>query len=83
MSTLTISLKLAKRWASSNHQDDNSVNEKTSPARVKPVSFGGEGPNLLMLHGFGADRLSWIGTAPALKTLVQCWVFDLPGHGES
>ncbi|MBX2823541.1 MAG: alpha/beta fold hydrolase [Gammaproteobacteria bacterium] len=45
--------------------------------------FGGDGPRLLMVHGFGADRLGWIGTAPALFPLVECWVVDLPGHGES
>ena len=34
----------------------------------------------VFLHGFGADRLSWLGSVSAL-TEVDCVTPDLPGHG--
>ncbi|MED5351517.1 MAG: hypothetical protein VYA41_01225 [Pseudomonadota bacterium] len=27
--------------------------------------LGGEGPDVLLIHGFGADRLSWPALAPS------------------
>jgi pyruvate dehydrogenase E2 component (dihydrolipoamide acetyltransferase) len=44
---------------------------------------GGEGPDCLLLHGFGSDRLSWVGVAPALASLVSVHSLDLPGHGDA
>jgi pyruvate dehydrogenase E2 component (dihydrolipoamide acetyltransferase) len=44
---------------------------------------GGSGPDCLLLHGFGSDRLSWIGNVPALEPAVTVHVVDLPGHGDS
>ena len=35
----------------------------------------------LLLHGFGADRLSWTANAPALAQRLPVLVADLPGHG--
>ena len=35
----------------------------------------------LLLHGFGADRFSWIGTAPALSARARVLGADLPSHG--
>ena len=46
-------------------------------------TLGGEGPDCLLIHGFGSDRLSWLGTTPALLPVVKVHVLDLPGHGES
>ena len=35
----------------------------------------------LLLHGFGADRLSWTANAPALAPRCAVVAADLPGHG--
>ena len=35
----------------------------------------------LLLHGFGADRLSWTANAPALAPRCTVVAADLPGHG--
>ena len=37
----------------------------------------------LLLHGFGADRLSWLANAPALANAADVLAPDLPGHGAS
>ena len=46
-------------------------------------TLGGEGPDLVMIHGFGSDRLSWAGNAPALMEVAKVHSLDLPGHGDS
>ena len=45
--------------------------------------FGGQGPATLLLHGFGADHLSWLANQQALATVAAVSAIDLPGHGES
>ncbi|MFT3975150.1 MAG: alpha/beta fold hydrolase [Amaricoccus sp.] len=44
---------------------------------------GGDGPDLVMIHGFGSDRLSWAATAHAFFATRRVWAIDLPGHGEA
>lgn len=51
--------------------------------RIAFKTAGGDGPDLVLIHGFGADRLTWVGTSPALMTQARVHVLDLPGHGES
>lgn len=46
-------------------------------------TLGGEGPDLVLIHGYGSDRLSWLATSPALMPLARVHALDLPGHGES
>ena len=46
-------------------------------------TLGGEGPDLVLIHGFGSDRLSWAGNSPALMTVARVHSLDLPGHGDS
>ncbi len=46
-------------------------------------TLGGDGPDLVMIHGFGSDRLSWAGNAPALMEVARVHSLDLPGHGDS
>ncbi|URK89398.1 alpha/beta fold hydrolase (plasmid) [Rhizobium sp. RCAM05350] len=42
---------------------------------------GDEGsPDLLMIHGFGADRFAWTATAPAFFGSHRVWAVELPGH---
>lgn len=45
--------------------------------------IGGEGPDLLLIHGFAADRLSWSATAHAFFATRRVWAVDLPGHGDA
>jgi pimeloyl-ACP methyl ester carboxylesterase len=46
-------------------------------------TLGGEGEDLVLIHGFGSDRLSWAGTSPALMEVARVHSLDLPGHGDS
>ena len=50
----------------------------TPEARLSLV--GGEGPDLLLIHGFASDRLSWAATAHAFLATRRVWAVDLPGH---
>jgi pimeloyl-ACP methyl ester carboxylesterase len=44
---------------------------------------GQEGPAILLLHGFGADRLSWLVNQQALAAAGRVYALDLPGHGQT
>lgn len=44
---------------------------------------GSAGPRLLFIHGFGADRLSWLAVAPPLGDVAEVYTVDLPAHGEA
>ena len=46
-------------------------------------TLGGDGDDLVLIHGFGSDRLSWAGTSPALMEVARVHSLDLPGHGDS
>ena len=46
-------------------------------------TLGGEGQDIVLIHGFGSDRLSWLANTPALLPLGRVHALDLPGHGES
>ena len=46
-------------------------------------ALGGGGPPALLLHGFGADHLSWLANQSALESVASLWALDLPGHGAS
>lgn len=39
--------------------------------------------DVVLIHGFGADSQSWVGTAPALFPIARVWALDLPAHGKS
>ncbi len=43
--------------------------------------FGGEGPDILLIHGFGADRLGWLAVAPQLFGEASVWAAEYAGHG--
>ena len=56
--------------------------DQAAPAAVLSRTGGNpEGAPVLFIHGFGADRLSWLATAPALFERHDVWTVDLPGHG--
>jgi pyruvate dehydrogenase E2 component (dihydrolipoamide acetyltransferase) len=52
-----------------------------SPAALHRL--GGEGPPVLLVHGFGADRYGWAANAHALMGSRTVWAADLPGHGSA
>jgi pimeloyl-ACP methyl ester carboxylesterase len=58
-------------------QETNPLNEA---AFASPI---GSGPDCLFIHGFGSDRLSWLGNTLALQRFLKVHSLDLPGHGES
>ncbi|RMD70169.1 MAG: alpha/beta fold hydrolase, partial [Gammaproteobacteria bacterium] len=46
------------------------------------IEVRGEGPDLLLVHGFGTSRKVWEPLLPHLGGF-RLWLLDLPGHGES
>jgi pimeloyl-ACP methyl ester carboxylesterase len=44
---------------------------------------GGEGETVLLVHGFTADKYTWIKFANSITDYFQVIAVDLPGHGES
>ena len=44
---------------------------------------GGEGPTIVLLHGFAADKQVWLQTAKLLTPHFHLIIPDLPGWGES
>jgi len=44
---------------------------------------GGEGDTVLLVHGFTADKYTWIKFANIIADHYQVIAVDLPGHGES
>lgn len=44
---------------------------------------GGEGPTIVLLHGFDADRSVWLKTATLLTPHFHLIIPDLPGWGDS
>src|SRR5438105_10053656 len=43
----------------------------------------GAGPPLLLLHGLGGTKISWLPIVPALSRSYRLVIPDLPGHGGS
>lgn len=49
---------------------------------IRLLPLGGTGPNLLLIHGFGADRMTWLANQDALLQVSRVFVCDLPAHGD-
>ena len=47
------------------------------------VETTGNGPSLVMLHGWGANNGVWAGIREELARYFTLHLFDLPGHGQS
>lgn len=43
----------------------------------------GEGPPLVLVHGFGGDLNNWLFNQPMLSQHAPVYALDLPGHGRS
>ncbi|HEX4857247.1 MAG TPA: alpha/beta hydrolase [Limnobacter sp.] len=55
-----------------------------STADGKTVYFtGGKGPNMVLVHGFGANKENWLALAPRLMRHYTVWIPDMIGFGES
>jgi 3-oxoadipate enol-lactonase len=49
---------------------------------VKAREFG-QGPNVILVHGYPLDGAMWSGVARALSNRFRVFKLDLPGHGEN
>lgn len=64
----------------------SSLVNMSDDSRLKIKPLGGDsstGVKVLFIHGFGADRQSWAGNAPAVFDFAESLALDLPGHGLS
>lgn len=64
----------------------NDLEEKTvrlNNAQISYLERKGKGPTLLLLHGFSADKNSWIKLIQALPNDYQLVIPDLAGHGKT
>jgi pyruvate dehydrogenase E2 component (dihydrolipoamide acetyltransferase) len=75
-------------------QEDFQVEAAEAEATIEPAFLElegrrlrylqlGEGPPIVLIHGFGADLNTWMFTQPALAESHQVTALDLPGHGGS
>jgi pimeloyl-ACP methyl ester carboxylesterase len=51
--------------------------------RINCRDTGGDGPAIVLIHGFTGNVRNWALTVPALRGRFRCISFDLPGHGLS
>jgi len=58
------------------------VKAATASAAPRIHRLGGSGEPVLLLHGFGADRLSWLANQHDLTGIAEVHSLDLPGHGD-
>jgi pimeloyl-ACP methyl ester carboxylesterase len=43
----------------------------------------GQGPTIVLVHGFGADKDTWVAYAARLKPHARVVIIDVPGFGDS
>ena len=55
----------------------------TSDGASIALEQGGSGPSLLLVHGSGAFRKSWVRVAPLLQSSFRTYAMDRRGHGAS
>ena len=53
-----------------------------APVTLKTTEFG-SGPTVVLVHGLGSARMSWMPTARRLLGSHHVVMVDLPGHGDS
>ncbi|MBO9421381.1 alpha/beta fold hydrolase [Labrenzia sp. R4_2] len=55
----------------------------TLPFREQVCETGDHGAPVILLHGFGGDRQTWVNIQTGLASRKRSLAFDLPGHGEA
>ncbi len=55
----------------------------TSGRRVDYAGVGSDGEVVLLIHGYGGDRNSWLFIQQPLAERHRVYALDLPGHGTS
>jgi pyruvate dehydrogenase E2 component (dihydrolipoamide acetyltransferase) len=58
------------------------VSEPVVPQGLRLVIPGDESRAIVLVHGFGADRFSWLANQTALGGAGAVYGLDLPGHGQ-
>jgi pimeloyl-ACP methyl ester carboxylesterase len=53
-----------------------------APAELKATEFG-KGSTIVMVHGLGGARMTWLPVARKLMNEYHVVMLDLPGHGDS
>ena len=62
---------------------------QTADVGGRKISYAGAGPEsqdgdvILLVHGYGGDRNSWLFLQEPLAAKYQVYALDLPGHGTS
>jgi pyruvate dehydrogenase E2 component (dihydrolipoamide acetyltransferase) len=51
--------------------------------KIRYVGAGQDGDVVLLVHGYGGDRNSWLFLQAPLAARYQVYALDLPGHGTS
>jgi len=65
------------------HKADLRLNRVTISDHHISYLEGGQGPTLILVHGFGANKDNWLRLAPHLVANYHVLIPDLPGHGDS
>ena len=62
------------------------VRQRAEPASLPRgnlvVHTEGEGPPIVLMHGFASSHLEWMGLKSSLATQFACIAWDAHGHGE-
>ncbi len=75
---------LCRRLIDSKCKQMGLVKSSVKTADGRTVYFkGGQGPDMVLLHGFGANKENWLALAPRLMRHYTVWIPDLIGFGES
>lgn len=53
------------------------------PFHDQPAAGGADECPVVLLHGFGGDRQTWVNIQTALAARKRSLAFDLPGHGQA
>ena len=53
------------------------------PFKEQETTTQDKGAPIILLHGFGGDRQTWLNIQTALSSRKRSIAFDLPGHGEA
>jgi pyruvate dehydrogenase E2 component (dihydrolipoamide acetyltransferase) len=65
---------------------DGGAELQTADVGGRKISYAGAGQDgdvILLVHGYGGDRNSWLFLQEPLATRYQVYALDLPGHGTS